>query len=80
MTFKNNMLLSTAVYSKGKTQKDALMRAQGHESHRMSIDPAASLRWVSVTFLAPHGLLLAAPLPWSAPCMQTKALTFTWGL
>lgn len=76
MTCKNNMLFSTAVYSKGKSQKDALMRARG----RVGIDPAASLHWVSVTFLAPHGLLLAAPLTWSAPCMQTKALTFTWGL
>lgn len=43
MTRKNNMLFSTPVYSKGKSQKEALMQAWSHESRRMGIDPGAGV-------------------------------------
>jgi len=80
MTCKNNTLFSTPVYSEGKSQKEALLQVRSHESCCVGIDPGVGIRWVSVTLLAPHRLLLAAPLMSSAHCMQTKALTFSWGL
>lgn len=37
------MLFSAPVYSKGKSQKEALMQAQNHESRRVGIDPGAGI-------------------------------------
>lgn len=43
MACKSNMLFSPPVYSKGKSQKEALMQARSHESRRAGIDPGAGV-------------------------------------